>query len=210
MDTLILMKGIAVGMAVAAPLGPVGFLCIQRSLTTGYISGIVAGLGAATADAVYGGIAAFGLTAVATFLTSHQAWIRIAGGILLCLFGARMYFEKPAEREYSDSVSGLVGTFSTTLVLTLTNPITLFALTGIFVVLELDVSMESFSDALVLVAGIFAGSMLWWILLSSGAHLFRSRISIPALGVINRILGIGLFAFGFAALWRGIGIYLKG
>lgn len=210
MDPLILMKGFAVGLAVAAPLGPVGFLCIQRSLTTGYISGIVAGLGAATADAVYGGIAAFGLAAVATFLTSHQAWIRIAGGVLLCLFGARMYFEKPVEREYSDSVSGLVGTFSTTLVLTLTNPITLFALTGIFVVLELDVSMENFSDALVLVVGIFAGSMLWWILLSSGAHLFRSRISFPALGFINRILGIGLFVFGFAALWRGIGIYLKG
>ncbi|MHC4942013.1 MAG: LysE family translocator [Planctomycetota bacterium] len=201
---MIFVKGLIVGLVIAAPLGPVGLLCVQRSLANGYTSGIIAGLGAATADAFCGIIAVFGLAALAGFLAMHHVYSSTLGGVILFLFGLKVVFDPPKKKEGIPSIQDNLGGYSTSFFLTFTNPITLIALTAIFAWLGLEKESNNYMNAITLVAGIFFGSIFWWILLSSGATYFKSRISTVKLHWTNRILGLLLVFLGVFCLTRGL------
>lgn len=201
MDWNFFLKGLAIGFAIAVPVGPIGLLCVDRTLNRGALSGLVSGLGAASADAVYGSVAALGLTAVSGWLVDHQFLLGLVGGGLLIVLGLKALRrrEETAARVDKASRTGLVGDYGSTFVLTLTNPMTILAFSAIFAGLGL-VGADSGLAAGCLIAGVFVGSGLWWVILSGGVGLVRHRLSPGVLQWINRLAGLILIGFGLA-LW---------
>ena len=200
MDGALFLRGLLVGLAVAAPVGAIGVLCIRRTLADGRAIGFVSGLGAATADACYGAVAAFGLTAVSTALVDHQGWVRLAGGLGLCLLGARTFAARPASRPARGGGPGLAGAYATTLALTLANPSTILSFAAVFAGLGVVESAGDRPAAASLVLGVFLGSALWWLALSLGVGLLRGRLTPARLRWLNRASGATLVAFGVASL----------
>ena len=197
-----LLKGFAIGFSIAAPVGPIGVLCIRRTLSDGRMAGLVSGLGAATADALYGCIAGFGLTLVSAFLLDQQAWIHLVGGVFLCYLGLKTFFSKPAGQTANVQGGNLLSAYFSTLILTLTNPLTILSFAAIFAGLGLGAAGGDFSSAGVLVTGVFVGSAGWWLLLSGGVSLFRQRFDQRAMGWVNKFSGLIILGFGLAAFWR--------
>jgi threonine/homoserine/homoserine lactone efflux protein len=195
-----LLKGLIIGFSIAAPVGPIGVLCIRRTLAEGRLSGLVSGLGAATADAFYGCIAGFGLTFISSFLVSQQTWLRLVGGIFLCYLGIRTFLAQPAVQAAYERGNSLPGAYASTLFLTLTNPMTILSFAAIFAGLGLASAPGSYASAAVLVLGVFSGSALWWLLLSGGVSLLRGRFTPGSLRWVNRVSGIIIAGFGLLAL----------
>ena len=197
-----LARGWLIGIGIAAPVGPIGLLCIQRTLAAGRLIGLATGLGAATADALYGVVAAFGLAAISGRLVAWQDGLALSGGIFLCYLGVRTFLTPPVTGEDGapDTDIGLVAAYLTTFLLTLTNPVTILSFVAIFAGLGLASAAGSYGSALLLVLGVFAGSASWWLLLSGGVSLFRHRLSARILGWINRAAGLIIGAFGLIAL----------
>jgi len=200
MDLNFFLRGLGVGFAIAAPVGPIGVLCIRRTLAEGRASGLLSGLGAATADALYGSVAAFGLTAVSDALAAQQHWLRLLGGVFLCFLGAKTFWAQPARRATDASAGGLAGAYASTFVLTLTNPMTIFSFAIVFAGLGLVAVRGGYASAGVMVLGVFIGSALWWVLLSAGVATFRHRFDAARMQWVNRISGIVIVAFGVVAL----------
>jgi threonine/homoserine/homoserine lactone efflux protein len=200
MNISFLLKGLAIGFSIAAPVGPIGVLCIRRTLADGRLHGLVSGLGAATADAAYGCVAGFGLTFISNFLVSQQLWLRLIGGAFLCSLGLKTLLSKPAEQAAPTAGTGLAGAYASTLFLTLANPLTILSFAAIFAGLGLAASSGSYASAGVLVLGVFTGSALWWLFLSSGVGLFRDRFNPRALQWVSRISGAIITGFGLFAL----------
>ena len=206
MEIPLFLRGLVIGFSIAAPVGPIGILCIRRTLAEGRASGFLSGLGAATADALYGCVAGFGLTVVSAFLVDQRAWIQLIGGVFLLALGVRTLSSKPAERAAQASAGrGLAGSYLSTLLLTLTNPMTIISFAGIFAALGVAETGGSLTAAVWLVAGVFAGSAAWWLLLSGGVGLMRDRIATGALLWVNRASGVVLVAFGAVAVWQSGG-----
>jgi threonine/homoserine/homoserine lactone efflux protein len=193
-----LIKGLVIGISIAAPVGPIGLLCIRRSLEQGRTAGLATGLGAATADAAYGCIAGFGLTAVSGFLLEHVFLLRLAGGAALCYLGARTFLRPPAQQE-AQGRPGLKSAYFSTLLLTLANPATILSFVAVFAGFGI-VASPSYPAAATLVTGVFVGSGLWWLFLSSSVALMRHRISSGWMQAINRVSGSLIIAFGLYAL----------
>ncbi len=200
METTFLIKGLIIGFSIAAPVGPIGVLCIRRTLADGRVSGLVSGLGAAAADAIYGCIAGFGLTFVSGFLVGRQAWLRIAGGAFLCFLGIRTFLSGPAEKSASAAGRNLAGAFVSTFFLTLTNPMTILSFVGIFAGLGIAGAGGDYGAAGALVLGVFSGSALWWFLLSGGVGALRERFTPRGMRWVNRGAGVIIAAFGLLAL----------
>lgn len=194
------LRGLIIGFSIAAPVGPIGVLCIRRTLTEGRIAGLLSGLGAATADALYGCIAGFGLTFVSRLLISQAVWVRLIGGVFLCYLGVSTLRAKPAQQAATVNSRGLIGNYISTVFLTLTNPATILSFAAVFAALGLATTGGSYLTAMTLVAGVFVGSALWWVLLSSGVSLLRSRFHPNRLTWLNRISGLILLGFGIMAL----------
>lgn len=194
-------RGAVMGFAIAAPVGPIGLLCIQRTLNRGNWHGLVSGLGAATADALYGCVAGFGLTLIATFLVDQRFWLALVGGLFLCYLGVRTYLAPPAQEAAKLQPGGLLGAYSSTLFLTLTNPMTILSFLAIFAGLGLVNNAGNYGAALALVAGVFCGSAAWWLLLSSGVALLRQRFNATTLLWVNRLAGVVIVAFGLLTLY---------
>ncbi|MBD1914120.1 MULTISPECIES: LysE family transporter [unclassified Leptolyngbya] len=200
MDTNFFLRGFVIGFSIAVPVGPIGLLCIQRTLARGQIAGLLSGLGAATADAIYGAIAAFGLTIISAILMQQVFWFRLVGGIFLIYLGVCTFRSKPAEQAVSAQGDTLWRVYGSTLVLTLTNPATILSFVAVFAGLGLATAAGDRTTALVLVFGVFLGSALWWLLLSSGVSLFKTRLTARHLQWLNRGSGIIITAFGIVAL----------
>lgn len=196
------LKGLIIGVAIAAPVGPIGILCIQRSLHDGFRIGLMTGMGAALADGTYGFIAGFGLTAISSLLITYQFWIRIIGGIFLLYLGLRLITQPVRERTtIRKSEKSSWHAFATSYLLTMTNPATILSFIAVFAGLGLGTSHPGFTQAINLVAGIIIGSAIWWVFLSGGvAFILHRRISPGFLRMINWISGGIIFAFGLAAL----------
>jgi threonine/homoserine/homoserine lactone efflux protein len=194
------------GFAIAAPVGPIGVLCIRRTLAEGWLTGFLTGLGAATADGFYGGVAAFGLTAISGVLVAEQGVIRVVGGLLLCYLGVRTLLAKPAlEAASARRGRGLLGAYATTVGLTLTNPATIISFAAVFAGLGLaNAAGSTVAAPGLLTLGVLLGSACWWLLLSGGVNLLRSRLTTGALRWVNRLSGVILLVFGGAALLSGI------
>jgi threonine/homoserine/homoserine lactone efflux protein len=197
------LEGVVIGLAVAAPVGPIGVLCIRRTLAYGRASGFVSGLGAATADAAYGSIAALGLTFVTGLLVDAEAWLRLGGGVFLVFLGVKTFLSRPAEQTAAAGRGGLPGAYASTLALTLANPSTILSFAAIFASLGAG-SADGSSTALLLVPGVFLGSTLWWFVLSGATSLLRAKLPAGALRWVNRLSGAVLAGFGLVAL-SGLG-----
>jgi threonine/homoserine/homoserine lactone efflux protein len=200
------LRGLVIGFSIAAPVGPIGLLCIRRTLAHGRVVGFVSGLGAATADAAYGAIAGFGLTALSGFLVRWQTPMRLIGGAFLCYLGLRTFLARPASSAAQrEGRGGLAAAYLSTLGLTLTNPSTILSFVAIFAGLGLGTSgaaagSEDYAGAAVLVGGVFLGSGLWWLILSGITSALRGRISPAGMRWVNRLSGAILTAFGLMAL----------
>ena len=200
MDTKFLLKGILLGFSIAAPVGPIGVLCIRRTLTEGWASGLVSGLGAATADAFYGSVAGFGLTFISSLLLGQRTWLSLIGGLFLCSLGVRTLLSKPAQTAASVGGKGLLGSYVSTFFLTLTNPMTVLSFAAIFTGVGITNSAGDYTSSALLVGGVFIGSTLWWLTLAGGASLFRDRFNTNSLRWINRISGVVITVFGLLSL----------
>jgi len=200
MDITFLLRGLAIGFSIAAPVGPIGVLCIRRTLDKGRASGLVSGLGAATADAIYGCIAGFGLVFISNFLVSQQVWLRLIGGVFLCYLGLKTLLAKPGEQAALGKRNGLVYSYASTFFLTLTNPMTIISFAAIFAGLGLASTGGNYVSAGVLVLGVFIGSALWWLILSSGVGVLRVKFNPHGLQWVNRISGVIITGFGLFAL----------
>ena len=198
---MIMLKGFLIGLSIAAPVGPIGVLCIRRTLSDGRIAGLVTGLGAASADAVYGSMAAFGLTLITGFLVAQQNILSIIGGIFLLYLGIRTFLSHPAEEPADVKRQGLPWAYLSTFFLTLTNPLTILSFAAIFAGLGLASEQHSLAAAILLVAGVFLGSATWWLFLSGAVSLFRNRFTLRAMAWVNRISGVIIVGFGLAALF---------
>jgi threonine/homoserine/homoserine lactone efflux protein len=200
MSLQLVLRGFILGLAIAAPVGPIGVLCIRRTLAQGRTFGFVSGLGAATADAIYGCIAAFGLTAISALLVRQQDLLRLSGGLFLCYLGVRTMLARPTDRSAAAEGQGLGGAYFSTLLLTLTNPITILSFVAVFAGLGVGGAGSGYGAAAAIVLGVFLGSAAWWFLLSGGVSLVRDKFDARAMLWVNRISGVIILGFGVAAL----------
>jgi threonine/homoserine/homoserine lactone efflux protein len=195
------LKGIVVGAVIAVPVGPVGILCLHRTIFEGRLSGLVSGLGAATADALFGAIAAFGLTFVSDWLFGYETSLRAAGGVYLLYIGASALLTKAQDKIAEEAKpETLFRDFVSAFALTVTNPVTILVFLAIFAALGLGGTKATLVRAGFLVLGVWVGSFLWWLTLSVGIGLFRRAIEPRHLAWISRASGIILFATGAALL----------
>jgi threonine/homoserine/homoserine lactone efflux protein len=193
----LLLQGLVLGFSIAAPVGPIGVLCIRRTLAEGRASGFISGLGAATADAIYGSIAAFGLTVISSVLVEHRVWLGLIGGAFLCYLGIRTFLARPSSQAAVVHGQGLVGAYASTFFLTLTNPMTILSFAAIFAGF---VRGSNGLSSIMLVLGVFLGSAMWWLMLSGGVGLLRAQFDLNVLRWVNRISGIIIIAFGIIVL----------
>lgn len=191
------VKGLIIGFSIAAPVGPIGILCIRRTLEYGRWIGFVSGLGAATADALYGLVAGLGLTIVTSFLIDQQSWLHVIGSVFLCYLGIRIFFSKPSDEAAKAKGKGrnVFKAYASTFLLTMTNPVTILSFLAIFSSLGMAKN-ESSIAGLLLVVGVFLGSVFWWLLLSQMAGLLAKRVGNRFFKCVNYVSGAVLVAFG--------------
>lgn len=195
MELAFLIKGIVMGFCVSAPVGPIGILCINRTLNKGYVAGLVSGLGATTADVVFAFVAGLGLNAVSTFLHDYKNWIHFVGLFFLIYIGIKTILKKPSKDEniINPESKGFWKDFLTTFFLTFTNPLTIFFFIAVFA--GLGVSHLSFMDAIPLLIGVLIGSGSWWTFLCGITVQLKKKLSCSILGKIDLISGILIIAF---------------
>ncbi len=200
MNTGFYLRGLLLGFTIAATVGPMCILCIQRTFNKGYLYGLVSGMGIATADAIYGSIAAFGLTVITSFLVSEQNWIRLIGGLFLIYLGIRTILTRPAEKAAEARANNYAGAYASTLLLTLTNPLTILSFAVIFAGLGIGATGGNYLAAALVVGGVFSGSAAWWCILAGGISLLRKRFTTTWLRWLNRVSGAAITIFGIIAL----------
>jgi len=200
MDASFFVRGLLIGLSIAAVVGPMSVLCIQRTLNFGQRYGLISGLGIATADALYGSIAAFGVTVIASFLVSQHIWIRLIGGVFLIYLGLKTVLTRPAEQAAAAQANSFFGAYASTLLLTLTNPLTILSFAAIFAGIGVGGASKSYLSATIVVLGVFAGSALWWCILTSGVSLVRGKLTASWLLWINKVSGCIIALFGLIAL----------
>jgi threonine/homoserine/homoserine lactone efflux protein len=199
MSIFFLLKGLLIGFSIAAPVGPIGVLCIRRTLANGRISGFVSGLGAATADGLYGTIAAFGLTLISDVLVGQQMWFRIIGGSFLLYLGIKTFLSKPSEKSASDKKGNLFVDYISTFFLTIMNPITILSFVAVFAGLGLSDLSGNYISAILMVSGVILGSIGWWLILSNVINLFRAKFNPASLKIVNWISGGIMMVFAVIA-----------
>jgi threonine/homoserine/homoserine lactone efflux protein len=201
------ITGGVVGLAIAVPVGPIGVLCIRRSLHEGPLVGFTVGMGAAAADAVYGAIAGFGLSAIADFLVRWEDLLGIAGGLLLVAFGLRALLHDHHGEVVPVEGRSLGRAFLGTFLLTLTNPATILSFLAIFAGLGIASGLD-YASASLFVLGVLAGSALWWAILANVAGSLRGHLTRDWMRVINRVSGGFVLLFGVGVLgyasWRAL------
>jgi threonine/homoserine/homoserine lactone efflux protein len=201
MTFILFLKGVIVGLSMAVPVGPIGILCIRRTLLEGRLFGFVSALGLATADVVFGCIAGFGLTFISDFLISQQVWLRLIGGLFLCVIGLKVLLTKFVEREVPSLGKGYLGAYTSMFFLTLTYPMTVLIFLGIFAGLGIGSTKGNYVSIAALVLGVFTGSILWWAILSSFIGSVRDKFKTQNWQWVNKISGILITGFGLAVLF---------
>lgn len=202
------LQGLVFGLALAMPVGPIGLLCIRRSLEDGFSVGFATGLGAATADASYGAVAAFGLTAISGFLLEWQSYLAFGGGAALLWLGANAWRTQARRAASGGTAPRPLAAFVQTTALTLANPQTILTFVALFAGLGAVLGEDAgWGPAAALVAGVFLGSAVWWLVLAGAvAGALRRRLTDFAMTWINRGAGAMIMGFGLAAISRGLGL----
>jgi threonine/homoserine/homoserine lactone efflux protein len=193
------VKGIVAGFAVAAPVGPVAVLCIRRTMANGLLSGFATGLGAALADALYGMVAAFGISFVADLLSENQFGFRLVGGTVLVIMAARMMLSYQQDQTDRGSAR-LAGDFGSALIITGTNPITLIAFGVVFATIGVASAGEKIEWAEALVAGVMLGATGWWFTLAGLTALLHRFVGTFPILWVNRVSAIIMLACGIIVL----------
>lgn len=188
---LIFIKGIIAGIVVSIPLGPIGVILIQRTMNKGLRSGVISGLGIATADTFYAIVAAFGLTFITNFLMAQEVGLKLVGGIILFIIGLKLFKSKPAQVKQPPRTksNSRFGDFFSMFFLTISNPMMIFMFASAFTLLGLNIVKGEPRMAFVVTTGIYVGAIVWWGLLTSGANLFKHKIKLKKLGILNKISG---------------------
>ncbi len=201
-----LLSGFVLGFTVAASPGPIFLVCLRRTLIRGWLTGVVSGLGVATADGFYGTLAAFGVTEVTAALVSQRRWLTLIGGAALVVLGLRAALARPATRDGEGGAPGprLAWAYFSTLGLTITNPATILAFAAFFTSLGLGLPGRSLSPVVLLV-GVLLGSAPWWLVLASGAALLHARVTPAVLKGIGILSGLAILAFGLVAIATSLG-----
>jgi threonine/homoserine/homoserine lactone efflux protein len=201
MDVSFLFKGLIIGFSLAVPVGPVGILCINRSISRGQIAGVISGFGAALADTIYGLIAGLGLSFVSDFLIDQKILLQTVGGIFLIGLGIKIYLKKSEDIQYSNNTHHtLLHDFVSTFLITVSNPGTILAFLAIFAGLGFSLASTSSGSTTLLVVGVFSGSTLWWLILSGTVSIFRNKMSDKLIHRINQVSGVFIILFGIAIL----------
>ena len=202
---IILAKAILSGLAMAIPMGPVGVLCLRRTLVQGRWAGMLPGLGAAAADGLYSLIAVLGISSISGWLIEAESWLRPAGGLfLLVLGGHALLTRRPHEKQVEEKPAWLGG-LSMGFALTISNPLMLVGISAVFVAIGLadDLAAHAFGPGLA-VAGVFTGSALWFLILSLFAGWFGKTISQPRIKQLNWATGAALGLMGAVILWNSL------
>ncbi len=203
---IVLLKGLILGLLIAIPIGPIGVLCVQRTLAKGRLSGFISGLGAATADGFYGAVVAFGLMTIIHFLQDQQTTLRLVGGIFLLYTGIKTIYTKPRPpNRYTESGGGLFGDYLSTLFLTIINPTTIISFTALFAGIGIGTFGNNILASVCLVTGVFFGSTLWWLLLCFGVTWMKTRTKNFSLEIINKLSGVIIALFAVVVLLSLIG-----
>lgn len=197
MEYILFIKGIIVGISTSAPLGPLGILCIQRTINKGIFSGFITGIGAAFADIIYASIAGFGISIIADFHREYQIFIRIIGGVILLIVGIMIFRSNPIKQIRQQNTQNYFGYFISSLFITITNPITIVVFGAVFASLGLD-EVSTMNPIIITLIGIFSGALLWWLSLTITVNIFRNKIRLRNLWWINKITGILVSLFGLA------------
>jgi threonine/homoserine/homoserine lactone efflux protein len=203
MFIIFFLEGCAIGFLLAMPVGPIGVLCVRRTITLGNGNGLIVGLSGASADVIYALVAAFGITLISDFITGFQHWIRLAGGILLLFLGLYIFRSHPSEQTASKRSNKRTKIYLSTFLLALTNPMTLFAYGAVFSGLRGGHINNDRIFLPMLVAGVFFGSLLWFLLLTSLTYILKKNIRSDGLVLVNRVAGCLLMSFGIIAIWTG-------
>jgi len=196
---LLFFKSLLLGLSIAAPVGPIGLLCINRTLNYGRLAGFLSGLGAATADMIYAAFAAFGFGLAVRRIVEQQTWTEIIGALFLIYIGVKIFMSKPASQAANASGKNLINMFVSTWLLTMANPVTILSFTAMFAGLGFVEQTGSLSASFTLVSGVFLGSALWWLLLSGGVYIFKTKL-MPYLGAVNKISGLLIVLLGVLSL----------
>jgi threonine/homoserine/homoserine lactone efflux protein len=198
MDPILFARGLVLGFTIAAAVGPISLLTIRRTLAHGRIYGLASGLGVALADATYGGIAAFGLTAVTSILVDGRLVLGVIGGLFLLVLAWRTMTSRPDDVAVAEDRPGLVGAFLSIFGLTMTNPMTIISFAAIFA--GLGIVGRGGADAALLTLGVFCGSASWWVLLTAVVAALRTRVTVRWLTWVNRVSGVVLLTFAAISL----------
>ncbi|MBI3711245.1 MAG: LysE family transporter [Proteobacteria bacterium] len=201
----IFVKGMIVGLMIAAPVGPINVLCARRTLLHGRLVGFVSGLGAAAADTIFGAIAAFGLAFIMGFLLTKRIWFEVGGSAVLIVIGVRILMSHAPNPNATPDPTNLIGDFTSTFLLTLTNPVTIISFLAVFAGLGIqgEDSVE-LADGLLLLFGVFLGSSAWWLVLTTLVSVFHGRFTEAGLRWANRTAGAVVLAFAVALLWAAV------
>jgi threonine/homoserine/homoserine lactone efflux protein len=199
----VFLKGAAIGFLIALPVGPVNVLCVRRTLIHGHLAGLVSGLGAAAADTVFGAIAAFGLLVLVDALIAHQRILACVGAGILAVLGTMTLLRPPPPFVVERDPTSLLADFTSTFALTLTNPITVFSFLGVYVAFGIQADGTVDIGDWLLLAGVFAGASLWWLILTTATAAFRSRFSVSGLRWANRVAGFVILGFALFVLYEG-------
>jgi threonine/homoserine/homoserine lactone efflux protein len=202
MIPVIFIKGIIIGLLVSAPLGPIGIMCIQRTLNRGYMAGFASGLGAAAADLIFAVIAGFGLTIIINFIEEKHLYFQILGGIFVLYIGYRIFNTNPVKqlRLQRLNKTRLSQDFTSVFLLTLSNPMSILLFIAIMAALKVANDLLSYFELTILISGIAGGAILWWFILASVANRFRKRIRLKSIWWLNKITGSLVFLFGLVVI----------
>jgi threonine/homoserine/homoserine lactone efflux protein len=193
------IKGLILGFIICVPFGPIGLLCVRRTLMDGKVAGIASVLGASVVDAIYCAIAGLGVSYISNFLTNERMVLRLAGGIILIAMGIKIFLTHPAEKAPEAAGNGLFASFGSSFFLMLTNPLAVLVFTATFSALGIGGWHDAYLSTGMLVIGVFVGSALWAPIFVVGVHLLSPQLTPSQLRLANRIAGIILFGFGMVA-----------
>ncbi|MBI9065823.1 MAG: LysE family transporter [Salinivirgaceae bacterium] len=198
------LKGLLIGLIVSAPMGPIGVLCVQKTVNKGHAIGFLSGLGAATADALYAFLAAFGVTFITNFLSKNQTAFQIFGIAVLLFLGFKMIFNNPIKqyryhRTSSKKKSALTDYISV-FFLTISNPLTIIFFGAAFTMLGLLTHVEGDNNKYLLIAGVFSGASFWWFILTYFVNIFRKKFRLRSIFLLNRVSGVIIIILSIAAI----------
>lgn len=206
----LLIKGILVGLLASIPLGPVGIICIQRTINKGKLSGFLSGIGAASADTIFAAIAGFSLTFIISYIEEKQIIFQAVGGIVVLLLGIKIFYTNPIKqlRRHKRKKNNLLEDYLSVLLVTITNPLAIFLFIALFASLGIVAEGAGITSSLVATGGVFIGAAAWWYILITLVDIFRAKFRLKQLWWINKISGTLIFALGAVALIGIVRIFL--